>query len=151
MTGRLLIQADVVVELGLLLINLILLVFALSLLDLERSHLQEQLENLVLNLAILQCCRIGTTCRLDLAVECISLGCLCSLSGGLDNGQIASRDALQIACINLEPISHVILNSRDRNLPGILLELRPKRFRPCHQKPENRRIREIAVLSSRGA
>lgn len=93
MTGRLLIQADVVVELCLLLINLILRVFALSLLNLEGSHLQEQLENLVLDLAILQCRRSGTTCRLDLVVECISLGCLCSLSRRVDDGEIASRDA----------------------------------------------------------
>lgn len=74
-----LIQRDIVVQLGRLLVDLVLVGISLGRLNLESQHLKLQLQHLVLDLAVLQSCRIAASRRLNLVVE--SAGASLSILG----------------------------------------------------------------------
>lgn len=105
LAGCFLVRGDIVVELLLLLVDLCLIVLAvLGLLDLQSRGLEEQLQHLVLDLAILQSIGSRAAGRLDLFVEGIRLGSFCRLSGCFDDGQVALGDAGQVARVDLDKI-----------------------------------------------
>jgi hypothetical protein len=88
LSSRLCVQANVVVKLGLFLVDFILVICSLSLLNLKSGHLQEQLQNLVLNFAILKCrCRRAAS-GVNLLVESVCLSVLRSLPSCVDDSQI---------------------------------------------------------------
>lgn len=101
MAGSLLVQRDVGGELLLLSGDVGRIVISLGLLDLESSGLEEQLEDLVLDFAVLEAGSGSTGSGIHGVVESIGLSTFGSLSSSLQDCEIRSRNTGKVGQVNL--------------------------------------------------
>lgn len=94
---RSLVQSNVRVQLGLLLRNLIRDILTLRLLNLQRQHFRRQLEDLVLDLAVLERSSFGVRgSSIDSRVESVGLGIFGGFTLGLDDVEVGRGDGGEV-------------------------------------------------------